>query len=196
VTSEGYEATVNIESDYDAGAALFVFTIDGELLSAPYVTGAASSMDIEHSLDGKELRVFVYNIGEEKIAAGSGPIVSIPVSGTIKLTKTEMADYYGNPLEVSTRSLPSRLTVVNYPNPFNPSTEIELTLPASSDYSLRIFNVSGQLVREFSGHADAGVVQITWDGSDIHGNQVASGIYLYSAQAGADKVTRKMVLMK
>jgi len=84
----------------------------------------------------------------------------------------------------------------NYPNPFNPSTSFALDLPVASDYSIRVYNVAGQLVKTFDGHAEAGRVNITWDGRSNQGTSVASGVYFYRAEAQAFVQTRKMMLLK
>jgi len=75
-------------------------------------------------------------------------------------------------------------------------TTISMRLPAAAEWSLTIYNVAGQVVREFSGYSEAGTVDVTWDATDEGGSRVASGIYLYKATAGQFSVTRKMVLMK
>jgi len=84
----------------------------------------------------------------------------------------------------------------NFPNPFNPSTSFALSLPEASDYSLRIFNITGQLVKSFSGHLEAGVHNITWDGRNDQGSSVASGVYFYKAEANGFAETRKMMMLK
>jgi flagellar hook assembly protein FlgD len=100
-------------------------------------------------------------------------------------------------MEVSTHVLPSEFGLAqNYPNPFNPATTIALALPVASDYSVAIYNVAGQLIRTYSGYANAGVVSIVWDGKDASGSQVASGMYFYKAQANSFSATKKMLLMK
>jgi hypothetical protein len=94
-------------------------------------------------------------------------------------------------------SLPTEYALSqNYPNPFNPSTSFVLSLPEASDYSVRIFNVAGQLVRNYSGHSDAGRLTITWDGRNEQGTQVASGVYFYRAEAKSFAETRKMMMLK
>lgn len=84
----------------------------------------------------------------------------------------------------------------NFPNPFNPSTSFALSLPEASDYSIRIFNVAGQLVKTLEGHLDAGVHTLTWDGTNNQARRVASGVYFMKAQANAFEATRKMLLIK
>ena len=79
----------------------------------------------------------------------------------------------------------------NYPNPFNPSTTIEMALPVASNWTLLIYNITGQKVTELTGYAEAGVHDIVWDANDQ-----ASGIYFYKIIAGDFKDTKKMVLLK
>ena len=100
-------------------------------------------------------------------------------------------------MTVSVRALPDRFAVSqNRPNPFNPTTTISLHLPKAAEWALSVYNVAGQVVREFSGYSEAGTVDVTWDATDAGGLKVASGIYLYKATAGEFSVTRKMLLMK
>ena len=85
----------------------------------------------------------------------------------------------------------------NYPNPFNPQTNFALSLPEAADYSLRIYNISGQLVKTIDGHAEAGVHTVTWSGNNDQGSPVASGLYFLRAEAGISFTkTLKMMLLK
>jgi hypothetical protein len=84
----------------------------------------------------------------------------------------------------------------NFPNPFNPSTSFALSLPEASDYSIRVFNITGQLVKSYSGHLEAGVHTIVWDGRNEQGSSVASGVYFYKAEASGFAETRKMMMLK
>ena len=96
--------------------------------------------------------------------------------------------------------LPGRLTLLgNTPNPFNPETTIRFVVPAGSrrDYSIRIYDVAGRLVRELaSGRIEAGAHDARWDGTDSHGAVVSSGVYLYRVSAGSETQHGKMVLLK
>jgi hypothetical protein len=96
-----------------------------------------------------------------------------------------------------TANLPTEFALSqNYPNPFNPTTSFRLSLPEESDYSIRIFNVAGQLVKSWDGHESAGVYTITWDGRNNQNTQVASGVYFYTAEANGRTETRKMLMLK
>lgn len=98
-------------------------------------------------------------------------------------------------------SIPDKfLLKQNYPNPFNPETIIEYSLPASeSSYHvvLRIYNSLGQLIAVLIDKEQSpGIYNIHWNGKDFRGNQVASGVYFYSIQAGSFIQIRKMVLLR
>lgn len=69
-------------------------------------------------------------------------------------------------------------------------------MPQASEWTLTVFNVAGQKVKSFNGSAQAGVLDIVWNGTDSYGNTVASGIYFYKATANNFSQTMKMVLMK
>ncbi|MDD3143498.1 MAG: M14 family zinc carboxypeptidase [Candidatus Cloacimonetes bacterium] len=85
----------------------------------------------------------------------------------------------------------------NFPNPFNPSTRISFSLPASQDAWLGVYNHRGQLVRTLhAGPLAKGDHQMVWNGLDDSGRPVSSGIYLCKLVSGNLSQTRKMVLLK
>ena len=85
----------------------------------------------------------------------------------------------------------------NYPNPFNPSTTINLSLSVASNLRVDIYNIKGQkvktLLNEFK---PSGEHSIVWSGKDDNGNDVGSGIYFYRMEAEGYVEARKMVLLK
>jgi hypothetical protein len=98
------------------------------------------------------------------------------------------------------RDVPTGLELgQNYPNPFNPVTQIKIGIPDkfTQPVSLKIYNVSGQLVRTvFAGVKPAGYHTFTWDGTNESGSRVATGVYFATLVAGDRRMTRKMVLLK
>lgn len=85
----------------------------------------------------------------------------------------------------------------NYPNPFNASTVIAYALPQVSTVRLQIFNPQGQLVRTLLHAAQpAGNHSTQWNGKDENGAAAASGVYFVELQAGARRLTKKIILMK
>lgn len=83
----------------------------------------------------------------------------------------------------------------NAPNPFNPSTALRYELLEASPVGLSIHDLRGRRVGAFSlGHQPAGLHSFLWDGRDIGGRPVATGIYLVRLRAGTAEATRKIVL--
>jgi hypothetical protein len=94
------------------------------------------------------------------------------------------------------------LGVNNYPNPFNPNTELHVQLSPyffhkGDPLSIRIYDVRGALVRELYSDRPTDVdVRVDWDGRDQRGQQVASSTYFGVVQAGNAKVSRKLLMIK
>jgi hypothetical protein len=80
----------------------------------------------------------------------------------------------------------------NFPNPSNPTTTINYTIPTRSHITLSVFNTLGQKVAELvNGEKDAGAYEVTFDASAL-----ASGVYLYRIEAGSFVQTKKLVVVK
>jgi hypothetical protein len=89
------------------------------------------------------------------------------------------------------------ISITNYPNPFNPITQIDYYLSHDDNINLSIYNIRGQLVRElYSGVISAGKHTITWEGVDSANKPVSSGIYLYRLNTTNDNVIKKMTMVK
>jgi hypothetical protein len=85
----------------------------------------------------------------------------------------------------------------NYPNPFNPKTTINVDLPQKQHIDLKIYDVSGKLVKTLvSGEQDAGYHSIVWDGKDDTGKAVNSGVYIYRIDAENYRAIKRMILLK
>lgn len=94
--------------------------------------------------------------------------------------------------------LPSELTVFkNYPNPFNPSTNLSWHLNEADVVVVNIYDVSGQLITELvNRHQSSGYHEKQWDGRDYSGAIVSAGVYLVSVRSGNHTQTRKMLILK
>ncbi len=80
----------------------------------------------------------------------------------------------------------------NYPNPFNPVTNITYRLPLKSRVNLEVFDILGRKVRVLvNGIQTAGRHTVRFSGKEL-----ASGIYIYRLQAGEYSRTRRMLLLK
>jgi len=90
----------------------------------------------------------------------------------------------------------------NIPNPFNPDTWIPFALDRDCEVTIKIYNVTGKLVRTLDlGYLNAGVyvdkgTAAYWDGKNANGERVSSGVYVYLMEAGSFRAMKKMVIMK
>lgn|GEM_PF-2261750 len=85
----------------------------------------------------------------------------------------------------------------NYPNPFNPLTRIEFSVGRTSSVTLRVYDVSGKLVKTLIQRVvEPGRHTAFWSGKDERGRAVASGVYTYRLEADGNTATRKMVLLR
>ncbi len=95
---------------------------------------------------------------------------------------------------LSTVSIPN-LLLQNYPNPFNPETWIPYSLAKGTHVSLSIHDAKGHLVsHQLLGYKRSGKHTVHWNGRNVTGELVASGIYFYTLNAGDFSATRKMVV--
>lgn len=163
-----------------------------------------------------DIQNIMYNIG-----GGSGVCQNVYRSVSYKIQavdNTELASLlsdraiingYTNPCDPqwhkpkvseNESNLPSGYTVSNYPNPFNPVTQIKFTIPIASHVSIKIYDLTGKLVSTLlnSELHQAGYYSVDFDGSSL-----ASGVYFYTIevrQAGSLTVnfkdSKKMVLIK
>ena len=85
----------------------------------------------------------------------------------------------------------------NYPNPFNPQTTIVFKLPDEENVYLAVYDLNGRLVKVLVDDVlSAGVHSVVWDGKDMYGNEVTSGVYIYKIVAGNFVAFKKMLLVR
>ena len=99
---------------------------------------------------------------------------------------------------VSEDFLPAKFAVYeNYPNPFNPATQISFDLTEHSATEVTVWNLLGQKVSTlFAGDLSAGHHTVTFDGHDANGSLLPSGVYIYRVESGSNVSTKKMMLLK
>ncbi|MDP7027011.1 MAG: T9SS type A sorting domain-containing protein [Candidatus Marinimicrobia bacterium] len=79
-----------------------------------------------------------------------------------------------------------------YPNPFNPTTQMSLTLTTAADVSVNVFNMNGQLVDVIAdGQMSSGTYSFTWNGTNA-----PSGIYFIKTEVGREVYNQKIMLIK
>lgn len=93
--------------------------------------------------------------------------------------------------------LPQVFEFSNYPNPFNPETNIHFNLSNVSDVELEIFNLKGQKVKTLiKSELDRGDYKYVWNGLDENNKQAASGIYFIRLKTDDQILIRKTILLK
>ncbi len=113
------------------------------------------------------------------------------------LTGSEPAHARSDPLPPTGERESVQVLEQNHPNPFNPSTTIEIRLPHAGKIDLSIYNLRGRRVATlFRGPAPRGRSRFVWKGTDSKDQPVPSGIYFYRLIFGDRVLTRKMTLMQ
>lgn len=85
----------------------------------------------------------------------------------------------------------------NYPNPFNPSTYIGFRISKFGFVSLKIYDLSGKLIRALVNEdLTPGSYEMQWDGRNEAGVAMPSGVYFYRLHSGARSSTRRMILIR
>ena len=98
---------------------------------------------------------------------------------------------------VSPAALPARLAAQAAPNPFNPTTALNLALPVGGPVELSLYNMVGQrVVTLLNRPLEAGHYSVLWNGRDETGQSVSAGVYLYRVQTQEQVVVGKMALIR
>lgn len=119
---------------------------------------------------------------------------TVRISGNDRIVYVDRTDY----LSIDEQVYPKSYALyANFPNPFNPRTQIRFDLPIMTNVDLIIYNMLGQKIKTFKmQNASAGNHLITWNATNDLGNPVSAGVYLYQLQAEGFVKTKKMILLK
>jgi hypothetical protein len=138
---------------------------------------------------------------DEDVAMGSGASISYKVRG-VSGDGSKYSENFSNTVSIEGRYI-DKLAVGNtreqsfallpaWPNPFNPTTTIEYTLPQAGFVTLKVYNPLGEEVATLvEGEHSDGKHRATWDGSGV-----PSGVYFYRLTAGGYVEARKLLLMR
>ncbi len=88
--------------------------------------------------------------------------------------------------------------VSNFPNPFNPTTTIEFSLPEQGKVKIEIYDILGSKIATLIDNQElsAGQNRLVWNGKSDNGVQVVSGTFIYKITSGKYSVSKKMMLLK
>ena len=208
VFSEGDSTTrsiaENTESDTDIGGAVSAGDADTTDTLTYHLGGTdASSFSIVRTSGQLQtsaaLNYETKNSYTVKVAVSDGKGGSDSITVTISVT-----DVAGEAPSVETSLVIPDDTVLfsNFPNPFNPETWIPYQLAKPAVVTLTIYDIRGAVVRELKlGHQAPGFYHsrsraIHWDGRNMFGEKVATGVYFYTLKADDYMATRKLLIRK
>tara|TARA_B100002052_G_C15882423_1_gene600010 strand:- start:3008 stop:4240 length:1233 start_codon:yes stop_codon:yes gene_type:complete len=135
----------------------------------------------EYITNGNSTTLIVINPEDEVIFTSNG---NFDVEEVLVTNSEEFINVVDASLEFSLSNA--------YPNPFNPTTTIELNLAEASYASVKVFNLKGEVVGVLmDGMVDANAYTMTWDASNL-----SSGVYMIRAEAGGQIATQKVMLVK
>jgi hypothetical protein len=168
------------------------------------------SVNIYYSIDGGATFPYTVATGEPNDSVYVWTVPDTPADSCIvKIEAYDFMESVGEDASDALFSIRSEIGVEpvrevasfgllgNYPNPFNPMTRIEFTLDETARVYLRIYDVSGKVVKTLVQEAmPAGRHTAVWNGEDESGRTVVSGVYVCRLEASGRMADRKMVLLK
>jgi beta-N-acetylhexosaminidase len=135
----------------------------------------------------------VINIISQKVAAGaiSESLIDSAYNRIMNL-KQKYLTTTSIGKEFASANVPENYSLSNYPNPFNPATNILFSINHSSHVTIKIYNIMGQLIKSLvNGELKKGNYRLQFDGS-----RLASGVYIVVLQAPSVLLTKKIMLLK
>jgi hypothetical protein len=169
-------------------------TRDSEIILQWKNASGISSMTVGQQNAAMTVGLCPYNNGTYD--RGMGAIVG---GKALKFTTDPPRMVSGVELEVmAPPALPTAYGLAqSRPNPMNGQALIAYALPRESKVALRVYNISGQLVRELvNAKEQAGWKSVSWDGRDARGRALSSGVYFYRLEASGYTATRKLVVVR
>lgn len=187
----------NFNANYRDGAVLLSWQTENEVNAYSFTVERRKSEDAVWQTAG-ELRAY----GNSNAVRHYQFNDSISINGTyiyrLKMTDNDGSFEYSNTLTVSVVPAENFAMMQNFPNPFNPETNITYTLPVSGIVSLTLYSVAGEKIKDLVNqqNAEPGAYTIS-----LNGTNLASGTYIYSLKFSDAKgnlyyTNRKMILLK
>ncbi|MCZ6631801.1 MAG: cohesin domain-containing protein, partial [bacterium] len=150
-------------------------------------------------------------LGSDAAVVGEGELVRLTfrvldptVPGRVDIAEALVSDNAGRINRLigayleTVRALPEDYALSqNFPNPFNPETVVPFALPKAGEIRMVVYNILGQEVAVLmDGQQGAGFHRVVWDGKDLLGRPVSSGIYFVRMSTEGFSDVRKMLLLK
>jgi hypothetical protein len=196
--------------EYDQSSSLqlnfFKATPRGESIELQWQLAFVSSFvgfEVEKRTENNEYAriAFIQNSGESETASVYSYSDDQVTAGTayyrLKILKTDGTFDYSSEIQI-TFSVPESISLLqNFPNPFNPTTEISYNLPEAAEIDLTVYDILGNHIKTLvHERQSAGLKTVQWTGQDEDDRSVSSGVYIYILIAGGFSGTRKMLLLR
>lgn len=183
------------ESETDHAGYNLLRGEDGDLAAAIKINGTYIMQDTQVGTQSN------YTFTDDEVYPGTTYyywLESVSLSGSTEYYGPVIIELSNTPDGQEIPPIPKVTELLNaYPNPFNPSATLQYTVKDAAEVKIQVYNTRGQLIRQFeSSHSLPGCYSIVWDGKDIQGNNVCSGVYLYRMTSGTYSATKKMLLSK
>jgi hypothetical protein len=173
----------------------------GTLLSVEY-EGPTENVTVFHLQQSDRILVDLAALGGERGIAEAGKLLTLRFSGSAAIERITGLARDSRNREMQLQSLYAPVAgditlSANYPNPFNPVTNISFTVPESMPVRLEVYDQLGRKVAVIcDGMVSAGLHTLQWNGRDLHGQLMPSGMYVYRLSAGETVLHRSMILGK
>ncbi|MBC8322744.1 MAG: T9SS type A sorting domain-containing protein [Candidatus Marinimicrobia bacterium] len=206
----GDSLDLNYDPNYELGFSANLkklYPINENSISMYSITGALDSLDMPTNDDTAAVAIHrelpsgakVVFLGYDPLSLNTSPLyfwIGISLVGT--LTKALDWLHRGSVSIDPAISMPEKFRLHhNYPNPFNPITNIHYELHKNTEVKITIYDVLGRVVRKLvNGKQVSGKHKVMWNGTNDLGQPVSAGVYFYKMEAGDVVKTRKMVLLK
>ena len=180
----------------------YQFTVNGDIENLRFTSSFPMEVASKKITDNTML-IVVYSLNKKSIPEGNNVVLTFSEHKEITISDLIVSDRLGMPVnskigEPGETLIPEKFSLgQNYPNPFNNSTMIEYNVPEISNIAIRIYNLMGQVVSIYDVKNQApGYYHYLWNGRNMTGQIVSSGVYFYQLKADGFIDVKKMVLLK
>tara|TARA_B100000700_G_scaffold177652_1_gene196322 strand:+ start:80 stop:817 length:738 start_codon:yes stop_codon:yes gene_type:complete len=209
---------INIHSDVDIYGVQFDLDYESSalVLSEAQITSLVNSADVYSKiLEPGKARVIMFSMQGDRVMSSADNLASIiniaftadgPIDNpNVSISNLILAGANGISVDCAKEAtydgslnLPEETSLGrNYPNPFNPSTTIPINISQSGNVTLKVYDMSGSLVKTLSSdYKAAGSYKVVWNGLNNDGQQVASGQYILKMSAPNYTNTMQMTFVK
>ena len=195
---DGFVRGIQFDLSADMASLLFGSPLLNELQEGVMINS--------HTLEDGSTRVLAVNMNGGLLSFSADGFITVPVTINagrgervkVDISGVQLIGQDGQNIPVALELIPMQYSLYqNFPNPFNPVTEIQFDVPDVSAVDLVVYNLMGQQVRRLvNGEIQAGYHRVVWDGLNDRGEPVSTGVYIYSLTSPSFHNTKKMVLLK